>query len=178
MSGQLVSHWCLVSWSLIDVWSVDLSLMSGQLVSHWCSYKGSNTTWAMSWENLLYAINKGADPPACSLISAFIVHCLDNIIPILAKSKISRLASLCSLAGQFVSYLITNPPKTGFLVKWLSSTPCGKAGFSPCVFKGLVIITLRLLFSWQASIFFFLNFSLRHCLQLVCSSPPTTWRLL
>ena len=39
------------------------------------------------------ANNKGADQPAHprSLISTFVVHCLDSNIPILAKSKISRL---------------------------------------------------------------------------------------
>ena len=37
--------------------------------------------------------DKGADQPAhqCSLISTFVVHCLDSIIPKLAISKISRL---------------------------------------------------------------------------------------
>ena len=46
-----------------------------------------------------YANNKGADQPAhpCSLISAFIVHCLESIIPILAISKISRLVTGQSL---------------------------------------------------------------------------------
>ena len=39
-----------------------------------------------------YANNNGADQPAHlhSLICAFIVHCLDSITPVLAKSKISR----------------------------------------------------------------------------------------
>ena len=39
-----------------------------------------------------YANNKDADQPAHlrSLISAFVVHYLDRIIPVLAKSKISR----------------------------------------------------------------------------------------
>ena len=50
--------------------------------------------WATSWENLFmpYANNKGTDQPAhlCSLISTFVVRCLDSIIPVLAKSKISR----------------------------------------------------------------------------------------
>ena len=52
--------------------------------------------WATSWENLFmpYANNKGADQPAYprSLISAFVVHCLDSIqvIPLLAIAKISR----------------------------------------------------------------------------------------
>ena len=44
-----------------------------------------------------YANNKGADQPAHphSLISAFVVHCLDNEMPILAKCKISRNPAVC-----------------------------------------------------------------------------------
>ena len=40
-----------------------------------------------------YANNKGADQPAHSrsLISAFAVRCLDSIIHILVKSRLSRL---------------------------------------------------------------------------------------
>ena len=55
-----------------------------------------------------YANNKGTDQPAHSrsLISAFVVHCLASTIPILAKSKISRLAS--SWAGWFESYLVAH----------------------------------------------------------------------
>ena len=49
-----------------------------------------------------YANNKDADQPAHSrsLISTFVVHCLDNIIPILSKAKISRLylASVAELS--------------------------------------------------------------------------------
>ena len=39
-----------------------------------------------------YANNKGADQPAhlCSLISTFVVCCLDSMICILANSKVSR----------------------------------------------------------------------------------------
>ena len=44
-----------------------------------------------------------------SLISTFVVRCLDSIIPILAKYKILRLASVCSWAGRFESYLVANP---------------------------------------------------------------------
>ena len=66
--------------------------------------------WATSWENLFmqYANNKGADQPAHprSLISAFIVHCLDGIICLVAISEIS---SFCGWAGWFVSYLVANP---------------------------------------------------------------------
>ena len=48
-----------------------------------------------------YANNKGADQPVHprSLINAFVVRCLDSIIPILAKSRISRL-QLVSVAEQ------------------------------------------------------------------------------
>ena len=68
---------------------------------------------APSWENLLlpYANNKGADQPAHprSLISTFVVRCLDSIIPLLAISKHSRLASFWSWAARFESNLVGNP---------------------------------------------------------------------
>ena len=70
--------------------------------------------WATSWENLFmpYANNKGADQPAHlrSLISAFIVRCLDSIIPVVSISKIANLY-LASLAvqGRFESTLVANP---------------------------------------------------------------------
>ena len=40
-----------------------------------------------------YANNKGADQPAhpCSLISAFVVRCLDSIISLDSVAEISRL---------------------------------------------------------------------------------------
>ena len=59
-----------------------------------------------------YANNKDADQPAHlrSLISAFVVRCLDSIKPIVAKSKISRL-HLVSVAAQ-----------TGLRLTW-SETP-------------------------------------------------------
>ena len=42
---------------------------------------------------LAYANNKGADQPvhARRLICAFVVHCLDSTIPLLATAEISRL---------------------------------------------------------------------------------------
>ena len=50
---------------------------------------------ATSWENLflLYANNKGADHPAHqrSLISAFVVRCLDSIIPLASISEMPSL---------------------------------------------------------------------------------------
>ena len=55
----------------------------------------SDHTWATSWKSLFmaYANNKGADQPVHprSLISTFVVRCLDRIIPVLVKSSISRL---------------------------------------------------------------------------------------
>ena len=56
------------------------------------SIAASKVIWATSLEPALnepYVNNKGT----------FVVHCLDNIRPILAKYKISRLASPCSWAG-------------------------------------------------------------------------------
>ena len=49
---------------------------------------------ATPWENLfmLYANNKDADQPAHprSLISAYVVRCLDSMIPLLAIAEILR----------------------------------------------------------------------------------------
>ena len=59
----------------------------------------------MSWENLFmqYANKKGADQPAHqrSLISTFVVHCLDSIIPPVSISEMSSLylASVAAQAG-------------------------------------------------------------------------------
>ena len=55
-----------------------------------------------------YADNKGADQPVHprSLISAFIVRCLDSIIPLVSISKISSL-NLSSVAAQ--AGLVANP---------------------------------------------------------------------
>ena len=67
---------------------------------------------------LQYANNKGADQPAhpCSLISAFVVCCLDNIISLLAISEISSLY-LASVSEQAcLSLTWSQTPKSGFLV--------------------------------------------------------------
>ena len=69
-----------------------------------------NSMMTTSWENLMpYANNKGADQHLRSLVSAFVVRCLYSIILILAKFKISWLASLCGCAGLFEPYLVSNP---------------------------------------------------------------------
>ena len=55
-----------------------------------------------------YANNKGADQPAHphSLISAFIVHCLDSVISLVSVIKISnlKLASVAEQAGLSVTW--------------------------------------------------------------------------
>ena len=65
--------------------------------------------------------NKGADQPGhqSSLIGAFVICCLDSIMPILAKSEISRLASISEQASLSLNW--SQPPKTGFLVTWLEA---------------------------------------------------------
>ena len=73
-----------------------------------------------------YANNKGADQPAQphSLISAFVIRCLDSIIPLVFISKISSLY-LASVAAQAsLSLLWSQTPKTGILVMRLK-----------CIFK-------------------------------------------
>ena len=79
----------------------------------------------MSCENLFmpYEINKDEDQPAHlrSLISAFFVHYLDSIIPLLAKSKISRLQLASEAEQSGLSLTWSETLKTGFLVtklKW------------------------------------------------------------
>ena len=71
----------------------------------WFTWKSVNAIWEY--------LNKGADQPAClySLISTFVIHCLDNLIPMVATgiSEISRLASFCRWAGWLESYLIATP---------------------------------------------------------------------
>ena len=66
---------------------------------------------------MLYVNNKGADQLAHprSLMSAFVVRCLDSIISIVAIPKISSLylASVAAQAGLSLPWLQT--PKTGFL---------------------------------------------------------------
>ena len=65
---------------------------------------------------LPYANNKGADQPAHprSLISAFVVRCLDGIIPLVSISKFSSLY-LASVAEQaYLSLPWSQSPKAGF----------------------------------------------------------------
>ena len=65
-----------------------------------------------------YANNKGADQPAHprSLISAFVVRCLDSVMSLVSVTKMSSrvLASFCSWAGQFESDLVGNSRRQVF----------------------------------------------------------------
>ena len=65
-----------------------------------------------------YANNKGADQPMHprSLISAFVVHCLDSVMSLVSVTKISSLmlASAAEPAGLSLTWSET--PKTGFLI--------------------------------------------------------------
>ena len=61
---------------------------------------------------LPYMNNKGAGQSAhpCSLISAFVVHFLDSIIPLVFYiQNFKTLASFCSWAGRIESHLVGNP---------------------------------------------------------------------
>ena len=63
-----------------------------------------------------YANNKGADQPAHprSLISTFVVHCLDSII--VSKTEISSLYLATEAEQAGLSLPWSQTPKTGFLV--------------------------------------------------------------
>ena len=125
----------------------------------------SRNLWATSWENLLmpYAKIKGPDQPAHlrSLISTCVVCCLDSIIPLVSIPKISRLASLCSWAGWFESYLVLDPEdRFSCDVAYLELEASDKephtrpfcAYAHACVFEGFKkCMTLRLPFSWVYS---------------------------
>ena len=65
-----------------------------------------------------YANNKGANQPAllCSLISTFVVRCLDSMIYILTCfiQSFKILASFFTWAGWFESYQVENPQRHVF----------------------------------------------------------------
>ena len=66
-----------------------------------------------------YANNKDADQPAhpCSLISVFVICCLDTIYSFCIQN-FNSLASLCSWAGWF-ELTWSEIQKTDFLMTWL-----------------------------------------------------------
>ena len=64
---------------------------------------------------MAYANDKGAAHPL-SLISIFVVLCLDSIIPLLATSEISRIYLASEAEQASLSLTWSNIPKTGFLI--------------------------------------------------------------
>ena len=68
-----------------------------------------------------YPSNRGADQPAHprSLIGAFVVRCLDVIIPILHISKVSVLYLVSETEQASWSLACSQTPRTGFLVTGL-----------------------------------------------------------
>ena len=72
---------------------------------------------------LPYATNKGADEPAHSrsLISAFVIRCLDMIIPLVSISEISSLYLVSEAEQAGLSLTWSQTPKTDLLVTWLIS---------------------------------------------------------
>ena len=68
-----------------------------------------------------YANNKDADQPVYprSLISVFVVCCLDSMMPILAKSKISSIEIVSVAEQASLSLTRSKTPKTDFRVPGL-----------------------------------------------------------
>ena len=67
---------------------------------------------------LLYANNKGADQPAHtrSLVSAFVIRCLDSIMPLVSVPTISSLYQASVAVQSALSLTWSQTPKTGFLM--------------------------------------------------------------
>ena len=95
--GEETETQMMWSWSYLKILT---TVKKRQL--RWCGrghtsrfFGMAKTVWATSWENLFlpYAYNKDADQPAHphSLISAFVIRCLESIIPpLFFISDISR----------------------------------------------------------------------------------------
>ena len=83
-----------------------------------CVYEGSSIELCHEKTCFAYANNKGADQPSHprSLISTFVGHCLDRIMPPVSISEISSLylASVAAQAGLCLNW--SQIPKTGFLM--------------------------------------------------------------
>ena len=116
------------------IWKPEYKIDHHQQKRHrcWCLYNNINSAiqmlasenygediWATSWENLFlqYVNNKGTDQPAHpqSLISAFVVRCLGNIIPLVSISKFSSLYLVSAAAKAGLSLTWSKTLKSGFL---------------------------------------------------------------
>ena len=80
---------------ILASWIFFLEIYSIITQNYWKNNETRNCgVWALSWENMLmpYANNKGSDQSThlCSLISVFVVPCLDSIIPLVSIPEISR----------------------------------------------------------------------------------------
>ena len=75
-----------------------------------------------------YANNNGTDQPAHqrSLISTFVVRCLDSIIPLVSISEISSLYLVSVTAQTGLSLPWSHTPKTGFLATRLKCLTSAK----------------------------------------------------
>ena len=77
-----------------------------------------------------YANNKGADQPAhpCSLITTFVIRCLDGIIPLVSISEISSLYLVAVQASSSLPWSQTL--KIGFLMMWLNYVTYSELSYS------------------------------------------------
>ena len=77
---------------------------------------------------MLHGNNKGAGLPAHprSLISAFVVRCLDGMILLVSISEISSLHLVYVAAQGGLSHTWSLTPKTGFLVTRLNYMPSAR----------------------------------------------------
>ena len=136
-NGKQYGPWSDCSWrkNLIGVCTVcsGISVPKLRTLQYvWFVWEDTKDNGATSWENLFmpYANNKDADQPAhpCSLISIFVVRCLDSIslVSIVAISCL-YLASVAEQTG--LSLTCWKIPKIGFLVtrlfSWRGSTYSG-----------------------------------------------------
>ena len=83
-----------------------------QVTCQACDQHGDYVSHVMRKPVLCLCEQQGTDQPAHSqsLISTFIVCCLDSIIPLVSFIRnFKTLTSFCGCAGRFVSYLVANP---------------------------------------------------------------------
>ena len=117
---------CVWQHSFVEIWSwnnfyghsLSTAYSSRAVDSYWQKYGHLVLVNLLGKPVMPYANNKGADQPAHtrSLISAFVVHYLDSIIPLVSISEISSLC-LASVAAQASLNLTwSKTQKTGFLV--------------------------------------------------------------
>ena len=131
---------------------------SEKYVNNWKTGFGF-VIWATPWENLVmsYANNKGADQPAHphGLISAFVVCCLDSIIPLVSISEISSLylASVAEQAGLSLPWSQTLKP--GSLVTRLICNICLACTIQAIWSSGSVTVmdvSLSMALRWRSDI--------------------------